>query len=274
MSAPRVFKGREMEMTMEELAASGAAAVTKRDSDDEEIPLIKSDITAGPAASTQPAVAEAKKRKAGRPPKESRAAKKLKQAVDPEAAVESSQSALPSAETSSSSYYGASESPSPTNRKIARVCKHTKTVPNQEIASVAQIYLCAQGLTRNRTDTDMRDGNDDNGDVKKDLTPEPVSVPQKRGRPRQTKTPILTTTTDKGKSIGIRRRAASARLLTLLDRRQAETNQRGLIDSTRPTRRATIRNNTERSTPAKAPLAKAAPAKKVFASQLSMVQGS
>ncbi|GKT91963.1 chromobox protein [Colletotrichum tofieldiae] len=273
MPAPRVFKGREMEVTMEELAASGAAAITKRDSDDEEIPLIKSDITASPAASTRPAVAEAKKRKAGCPPKETRAAKNLKQAVDPEAAVESSQSALPSAEISSSSYYGASESPSPTNRKIAGVCKHTKTVPNQGIASVAQIYPCAQGLTRNRTDTDMRDGNDDGGGVKKDIT-EPVSVPQKRGRPRQTKTPILTTTTDKGKSIGIRRRAASARLLILLDRRQAETNQRGLIDSTRPTRRATIRNNSERSTPAKAPLAKAAPAKKVFASQLSMVRGS
>ncbi|OHW94149.1 chromo domain-containing protein [Colletotrichum incanum] len=264
MSAPRVFKGREEEMTMEELAASGAAAkakIAKRDSDDEEISLVQSDITASPAAGTQPAVAEAKKRKAGRPQKESRATKKLKEAVNPEAAVESSQSALPSAETSSSSYYGVSEPPSPTNRKIARVCKHAKTVPNQETTSVAQTYSCAQGLTQNGTDTNMRDGDDDNDDGKKGITPEPVSVPKKRGRPPQTKTPILTNTTDKGKSISIRRRAASARLLILLNKRQAETNQCGLIDSIRPTRIST-RNNPEKYTPVKVPLAKAAPAKK------------
>ncbi|GKT41703.1 uncharacterized protein ColSpa_01884 [Colletotrichum spaethianum] len=242
MAEPRVFKGREEEVTMEELANPGDAACR--------------------CTTYRHRAQEAQ----GRPsPKESRAAKKLKQAVNPEAAVESSQSVPTSAENSSALYDGTSESPSPTYRKTTRIGKNTKAMPNRELAPVAYMQPSARELIQNGTSTDLHEGN---YDVKKDLAPEPVSVPKKRGRPRKTQIPTPVNTTDKGKSIEIRRRDASARLLILLAKQQVETDQYGLIDSVRAAR-VTTRNSLEKAPVPKTTPAKAAPAKKVFISQSS-----
>ncbi|KAK1984015.1 hypothetical protein LZ30DRAFT_687206 [Colletotrichum cereale] len=192
MSAPRVFKGREEEVTMEELASLGAATAKSANegSGDEEIPLIKSDITSSPSAEAQPVIAETKKRRVGRPPKTSRAVKRLKWTCT----VNSSQSAAPSAEDSSSSAYGTPDSPSLTIRKVSKVVEHSQTVPNQRLMPVAQMHSSPQEPIQSQADANVRDCNEE------DAMPEPVSVPRGRGGPRKKQTPIPVNTTGKGKS--------------------------------------------------------------------------
>ncbi|KAK1597411.1 uncharacterized protein LY79DRAFT_385025 [Colletotrichum navitas] len=238
MSAPRVFKGREEEMTMEQLAASSATAKIQSTSGGfnvGDVPLIKSDIASSPAANAQPVTAETKKRKAGRPSKTSRAVKKLKLAESPEVEAETPQSAVPSAENSSSSPYATPDSPSLNKRKMQQSAR--------ELSQGASVH-------------------NSNDDVKEDAVPEPVSVHTRRGRPRKNQIPIPVNTTGKGKSKAKLPLLVSRRLFP---RRYTKTNQRGIIDSVR-TSRASTRIGSEKAAPAKTPQARAAPTKRVFAS--------
>ncbi|EFQ27811.1 chromo domain-containing protein [Colletotrichum graminicola M1.001] len=255
MSAPRVFKGREEEMTMEQLAASSAAAKiqsTSGGSEFEDLPLIKSDITSSPAVNARPVASETKKRKAGRPLKASRAVKNLTLAENPEVAVGTSQSAVPSAENSSSSPYATPDSPSLNRRKVLKVGEYFENVPNQRATPVTRMQSSARELSQGanvyNSDDDMRD----------DAIPEPVSVPTRRGRPRKNQTPIPVNTTGKGKSKTKLPRLVSRRLLP---RRYAKTNRRGIIDSVRTTR-ASARIGSEKAAPAKTPQVQAVPTKR------------
>ncbi|KAJ0164429.1 Chromobox -like protein 3 [Colletotrichum tanaceti] len=237
MSFPLVFKGREEEMTMEELEAMSVAAKVKSteqgtDNDDEEISLVKSDITNSPAPDTQSAITAAKKRKAGRPPKKTNATKKLKQAVNSKATVEPS-----SAANSSSSSYGTPEAPSSAPSSTGNL-SHT-AIPTG-------------------VDSDKRDDEVDvKDDAKNGASPEPASAPKRRGRPRKTQALVPNSTADQGKRIETKSRATSARVLMLLAKRQAKTNHHGLIDSARTTRAAS------RNGLMKPVSAKTTPAKKV-----------
>ncbi|WDK11483.1 chromo domain-containing protein [Colletotrichum graminicola] len=266
MSAPRVFKGREEEMTMEQLAASSAAAIqsTSGGSEFEDLPLIKSDITSSPAVNARPVASETKKRKAGRPLKASRAVKNLTLAENPEVAVGTSQSAVPSAENSSSSPYATPDSPSLNRRKVLKVGEYFENVPNQRATPVTRMQSSARELSQGanvyNSDDDMRD----------DAIPEPVSVPTRRGRPRKNQTPIPVNTTGKGKSKTKLPRLVSRRLLP---RRYAKTNRRGIIDSVRTTR-ASARIGSEKAAPAKTPQVQAVPTKRVFASWFFLFRDS
>ncbi|KAK6215004.1 hypothetical protein QIS74_08023 [Colletotrichum tabaci] len=224
MSVPLVFKGREEEMTMEELAAMSVAAKVKSTEqgtdDEEEISLVKSDITNSPAPTTQSAIAAAKKRKAGRPARKTNATKKLKQAVNSKATVEPS-----SAANNPSSSYGTPEPPSSAPSSTGKL--------SQTAAPVG-------------ADSDKRV---DEVDAKNRASSEPASAPKRRGRPRKTPALVPNSTADQGKRIKPKSRATSARVLMLLAKRQAKTDQHGMIDSVRTTRAAS-RNGFMKPVPA------------------------
>ncbi|TQN71438.1 Chromobox protein-like protein 3 [Colletotrichum shisoi] len=233
MSVPLVFKGREEEMTMEELAAMSVAAKVKSTEqgtdDEEEISLVKSDITNSPAAATQSTIAAAKKRKAGRPAKKTNATKKLKQAVNSKATVEPS-----SAANNPSSSYGTPE----------------------PLSSPGKLGQTAAPVG---ADSDKRaDEVDAKDDAKNSASPDPASALKRRGRPRKTQALVPNSTADQGKRINTKNRATSARVLRLLAKRQAKTDQHGMIDSVRTTRAAS-RNGLMKPVPAKTTPAKKVP---------------
>ncbi|KAK1961377.1 hypothetical protein LY78DRAFT_722202 [Colletotrichum sublineola] len=187
MSAPRVFKGREEEVTMEQLVAfrsTAKASSASGGSGDEDISIIKSDIT---SSSPRPVV-ETKKRKVGRPPKVIRAAKKLRLAESPELGVRISKSAVPSAENSSSSPCAIPDSPSLTKRKMQPSVREFSESGND-----ANVHDC-------------------DANVKGEAVAEPVSTPKGRGRPRKIQTPIPVNKITQGKSNGVQSQAASATL--------------------------------------------------------------
>ncbi|WQF87481.1 Putative AT hook, DNA-binding protein [Colletotrichum destructivum] len=194
MSVPLVFKGREEEMTMEELAAMSVAAKVKSTEqgpdDEEEISLVKSDITNSPVPATQSAIAAAKKRKAGRPAKKTNATKKLKQAVNSKATVEPS-----SAANNPSSSYGTPEPPSSAPSSTGKLSQTAAPVG-------ADSAKCA-----------------DEVDAKNSASPELASAPKRRGRPRKTQALVPNSTADQGKRIKTKSRATSARVLKLLAKR-------------------------------------------------------
>ncbi|TID06816.1 Chromobox protein like protein 3 [Colletotrichum higginsianum] len=237
MSVPLVFKGREEKMTIEELAAMSVAAKVKSTEqgtdDEEEISLVKSDITNSPAPATQSDIAAAKKRKAGRPAKKTNATKKLKQAVNSKATVKPS-----SAANNPSSSYGNPEPPSSAPSSTGKL--------SQTAAPVG-------------ADSDKRaDEVDAKDDEKNSASPEPASAPKRRGRPRKTQALVPNSTADQGKRIKTKSRATSARVLMLLAKRQAKTDQHGMIDSVRTTRAAS-RNGFMKPVPAKTTPAKKVP---------------
>lgn len=205
--------------------------------------MAKSDITNSPAPATQSAIAAAKKRKAGRPAKKTNATKKLKQAVNSKATVKPS-----SAANNPSSSYGNPEPPSSAPSSTGKL--------SQTAAPVG-------------ADSDKRaDEVDAKDDEKNSASPEPASAPKRRGRPRKTQALVPNSTADQGKRIKTKSRATSARVLMLLAKRQAKTDQHGMIDSVRTTRAAS-RNGFMKPVPAKT-----TPAKKVGACRLLKSQGS
>ncbi|KDN61590.1 putative chromo domain-containing protein [Colletotrichum sublineola] len=225
MSAPRVFKGREEEVTMEQLVAfrsTAKASSASGGSGDEDISIIKSDIT---SSSPRPVV-ETKKRKVGRPPKVIRAAKKLRLAESPELGVRISKSAVPSAENSSSSPCAIPDSPSLTKRKVHKFGQCSQDAPDRRATSVIKMQPSVREFSESGNDANVHDCD---ANVKGEAVAEPVSTPKGRGRPRKIQTPIPVNKITQ--------------------------------DSVRTTR-ATTRNGSEKAAPAQASKAKVSPAKR------------
>ncbi|KAK7459814.1 chromo domain-containing protein [Colletotrichum acutatum] len=157
MSVPLVFKGREVAMTQNELAASSAAAKANGDENEDEddlIPKIESDLVEPADA---PEKSASRKRQCSQPAT-SKASKRRKLLEGQEPLAGSAQSARASIEN-----------------RVAPAAK--------------------KGLPLDASDSDEGDGPDDHGpsDTERDdASPPPVQAPKKRGRPRKTTKAVST----------------------------------------------------------------------------------
>ncbi|KAL2882918.1 hypothetical protein SGCOL_001608 [Colletotrichum sp. CLE4] len=176
MSAPLVFKGREVAMTQNELAASSAAAkVNSAESEDENepIPKVESDF-AEPAGA--PEKSAGRKRQSSQPAA-SKASKRRKRLEGQEPLAESSQSVQASIENQLSSQYATPETASPAGRHATRTGKPKKAAP-----------AANKALPLDASDSDERGRPNDHGSSdteRDDASPPPVQAPKKRGRPRK-----------------------------------------------------------------------------------------
>ncbi|KXH67881.1 chromo domain-containing protein [Colletotrichum salicis] len=177
MSAPLVFKGQELAMTQNELAASSAAAKVngaENEDEDEPIPKVESDL-AEPAGA--PEKSAGRKRQSSQPAG-SKASKRRKLLEGQEPLAESSQSVQASIENQLSSQYAAPETASPADRSATKTGKLKKAAP-----------AAKKALPLDASDFNEGNGPDDHGPShteRDDASPPPVQAPKKRGRPRKT----------------------------------------------------------------------------------------
>ncbi|KAL0935063.1 chromo domain-containing protein [Colletotrichum truncatum] len=177
MSVPKVFKGREIEMTQDQFASEKASFAVTQDEDEEDIPFIKSDITS--SGGVRSFDTSEGKRKRGRPSKNScLGAKRLKQPIfytHVEAPEDPNPSDMEPVKDESSTEDGALRSSPETfaqkNRKNGKMQKSTQAVVlSLETAPVASMGPDIPQSRDFRSSPETKENNDSSSEDENDLS--------------------------------------------------------------------------------------------------------